>query len=135
MKFILRIYKILKKLLKYSVILFLGFLLLSYLASCPARKKSSSTSSSSTYKSKLPPLKTYGISAGMSPQEVARQLEGKVEGLDQIGSKRLRNIATGELDGSYISVYTHSLYYNLKNTSRRLRVYFWDDKVKDIMYK
>ena len=95
----------------YSIMFFLGVLLLSCLVSCPDSNKSSSTSSSSTYKSKLPPLKTYGISAGMSPQEVARQLEGKVEGLDQIGSKRLRNIATGELDGSYISVYTHSLYY------------------------
>jgi hypothetical protein len=82
----------------------------------------------------LPPIETFGIQLGMSPQEVGQQLEGKVDGINQIGSKRLRNIATGELDGSHISVYTQSLYYDLKDTTKRLKVHFWDDKVKDFEY-
>jgi hypothetical protein len=79
-----------------------------------------------------PSINSFGIKQGMHVNSVAIQLEGKVSGISYVSKTRNHNVLTGNLDGSSENVRTHSIYYSVPGTSSKLRIYFWNDKVKTI---
>lgn len=116
------------------LILFAGILENNQSSPDPSRAATKSTPKSNQVPS-LPALSSFGITEGMTVDQVAINLKGKVSGVDWVSPKRVRNILTGDLDGSYTIVTTHSIHYDVPGVNKKLRVYFWNDVVRSIEWR